>query len=152
MAFTKTWISTSFCYMTGLDVSGGFKFFFASLLLVFKIRLSPSEFWSLKRKAFFLTDTSKYFYTWFCFPVILYLIFSKSVLEYSCSCFYFSVDCFPVNKIFVVIGYHEEPCAVINVVSLKDSKGFIFEDGNTLPWFQIKQGETWESQVVRTTS
>lgn len=43
------------------------------------------------------------------------------------------MDCFPVNKIFVVIGYHEEPCAVINVVSLKDSKGFIFEDGNTLP-------------------
>lgn len=44
VAFTKTWISTSFCYMTDPDVTGGFKFFFASLLLVFKIRLSPTEF------------------------------------------------------------------------------------------------------------
>lgn len=85
---------------------------------------------------FLLTDTSKYFHTWSCFPIILYLIFGKSVLEYSYSCFYFSAaDYFPVDKTVVVVGYYGKACAVIYVVSLKDEEGFISENGKTLPSF-----------------
>lgn len=51
-----------------------------------------------------------------------------------------------------MIGYHEEACAAIYVVSLKDNRRFILENGETLPWFQIKQRETWESEDARRTS
>lgn len=133
VAFIKTWIGTSSWHVTNLDVSEWFKFSFASLLLMFKIWLSPTEFWSLKRKA------SSYWY-WQIFPHLVllsyYPLFNFQQSSTWVQLFLLLLsDCLPVNKIIAVLVYGEKACAAIDV-ALKDE--FTFENGKSLPWFQVK--------------